>query len=257
MKTRHATITKILPFAIAIISALCCGSIAFAAVANAIDSNEKDSLNNGDVVPIAADQKGLDFEPSPEFPENENGQSYGSIINSETGSRYETSPDLIRVIGINGNLGYISKEEYSKVQSFVFDNFDIVVEQRMNAIEDTLSSLFCNTSISKDTVEKYARSVGCPELVEESGAEMLNAVSDSLELAMVSDSISEAALDNLSHQQLISVHSNYRDSNNIKITVNSSVEDAVYQAMEDACVTYINVYDTDGSTVVDQFKISY
>jgi len=42
------------------------------------------------------------------YPKNENGQTYGSAADAAS---YETRPDLIRAVGMDGTVGYLLKKD--------------------------------------------------------------------------------------------------------------------------------------------------
>jgi hypothetical protein len=47
---------------------------------------------------------------TPNFPKNENGQTYGSLLNATSSS---TEPDLVEAIGVDGTSGYVKSKDLS------------------------------------------------------------------------------------------------------------------------------------------------
>ena len=66
-------------------------------------------LTVGTVIYVSADNYiNQSFAPTPHYPKNENGETYGSALDSTS---LETEPDLIKAYGEDGNIGYIRSED--------------------------------------------------------------------------------------------------------------------------------------------------
>lgn len=53
---------------------------------------------------VASSQPSQDVKPTPVFPVNQNGQTYGSLMDVNTPGQ---EPDLVKAVGVDGTLGYV------------------------------------------------------------------------------------------------------------------------------------------------------
>lgn len=53
---------------------------------------------------VASSQTGQDVMPNPVFSVNQNGQTYGSLMDVNTPGQ---EPDLVKAVGVDGTLGYV------------------------------------------------------------------------------------------------------------------------------------------------------
>lgn len=236
-------------------------SLACVACAYGFMSTANADINSGivddGVVEIRADELGIDIIPAPEFPVNEDGVTYGTVFDIDTGQLYSEEPELQLTEATNGQVGYVYKSDLDELCDYMSENPELLIGERVEAIQKTANEIFGIDVVDYDAAYSYAST--CNMIKDQNTADegLVAQIEANVYAAYSSGEVSQTFNDVLRTNSAVTAAISPQQTARGAVDYDKALINVFDQAMSEASVRYVPVYLQDGKTVIGEYKVTF
>lgn len=202
-------------------------------------------------------------EGAPDYQHNEDGLTYGSPLNTQTGEMESVAPDLSLVETEEGTLGYVYTAEFNEASDSIMkmsaNELDRLVDRQAEALCSAGEKIFGFEVVDANVARRYVVNRSSSQMQGSAEADIVSCIESSIESSLLSGDLSEGAVADLERNGLLTeggASDGIVAGDSSSFCVSEEALNAMVELAKRETAIPLDVYENDGETVVGVFYVA-